>query len=44
MSEKIITLNPNHIMKGRKIDKEKYDKVKSAILQSLENNKEPTHT
>jgi len=44
MSEKILTLNPDQPMKGRRIYKEKYDKVKSAILQSLENNKEPTHT
>ncbi len=41
--EKILTKNPYKTMIGRNINKEKYDIIKKAILQSLKN-KVLTHT
>ncbi len=44
MEEKILTKNPDTAMKGRRIDKAKYDVIRTAILKSLKDGKELTHT
>ena len=43
MEEKILTKNPDKTMIGRRIDKEKYDAIRKAIIKTLSSGKTLTH-
>lgn len=44
MQGRILTKNPDKDRIGRNIAKERYDKVRTAIINCLKAKKEPTHT